>query len=40
MAQGNGKDVKQDVVIEVRGVVAGFGSHIVLDHIDLDVHRG
>ena len=30
----------KDVVIEVRDVVAGFGSHVVLDHIDLDVYRG
>jgi phospholipid/cholesterol/gamma-HCH transport system ATP-binding protein len=31
---------KKDVVIEVRNVVAGFGTHVVLDHIDLDVYRG
>jgi phospholipid/cholesterol/gamma-HCH transport system ATP-binding protein len=31
---------KSDVVIEVRDVVAGFGSHVVLDHVDLDVYRG
>jgi len=30
----------REVVIEVRGVVAGFGSHVVLDHVDLDVYRG
>lgn len=30
----------KDIVIEVRGVVAGFGDHIVLDHVDLDVYRG
>src|ERR1700693_5868833 len=36
-AKGNGG---QDVVIEVRDVVVGFGSHIVLDHVDLDVYRG
>jgi phospholipid/cholesterol/gamma-HCH transport system ATP-binding protein len=35
-ARGNGKDV----VIEVRDLVVGFGDHIVLDHIDLDVYRG
>jgi phospholipid/cholesterol/gamma-HCH transport system ATP-binding protein len=39
MAAGNGKSSKE-TVIEVRGVVAGFGSHIVLDHVDLDVYRG
>jgi phospholipid/cholesterol/gamma-HCH transport system ATP-binding protein len=31
---------KKDVVIEVRDVVAGFGDHVVLDHVDLDVYRG
>jgi phospholipid/cholesterol/gamma-HCH transport system ATP-binding protein len=30
----------KDVVIRVRDVVVGFGRHIVLDHVDLDVHRG
>jgi phospholipid/cholesterol/gamma-HCH transport system ATP-binding protein len=39
MAQGNGKQSKE-AVIQVRGVVAGFGEHIVLDHVDLDVYRG
>jgi len=37
MARGNGS---KDVVIEVRDVVVGFGEHIVLDHVDLDVYRG
>src|ERR1700690_2031161 len=36
-ARGNGG---KDVVIEVRDVVVGFGSHIVLDRVDLDVYRG
>ena len=36
MAGGNGKQV----VIEVRDLVVGFGDHIVLDHVDLDVYRG
>jgi phospholipid/cholesterol/gamma-HCH transport system ATP-binding protein len=36
MAAGNGKEV----VIAVRGLVVGFGDHIVLDHVDLDVYRG
>jgi phospholipid/cholesterol/gamma-HCH transport system ATP-binding protein len=35
-ARGNGKDV----VIEVRDLVVGFGDHVVLDHVDLDVYRG
>jgi phospholipid/cholesterol/gamma-HCH transport system ATP-binding protein len=35
-ARGNGKEV----VIAVRGLVVGFGDHIVLDHVDLDVYRG
>jgi len=36
MAGRNGKEV----VIEVRDVVVGFGQHLVLDHVDLDVYRG
>ena len=36
MASGNGKEV----VIEVRDLVVGFGDHIVLDHVNLDVYRG
>ena len=39
MARGNGKDTKE-TVIAVRDVVVGFGDHIVLDHVDLDVYRG
>ena len=30
----------KDVIIEVRDVVVGFGKHVVLNHIDLDVYRG
>lgn len=42
MAQGNGKanGKAKDVIIEVRDVVVGFGRHIVLNHVDLDVYRG
>src|SRR5512136_103658 len=36
MASRNGKEI----VIEVRDLVVGFGNHIVLDHVDLDVYRG
>ena len=36
-AKGNGG---KDVVIEVRDVVVGFGKHIVLDRVGLDVYRG
>ena len=36
MAGGNGKEV----VIEVRDLVVGFGDHVVLDRVDLDVYRG
>src|ERR1700686_2285283 len=35
----NGRS-SQEVVIEVRDVVAGFGDHVVLNHVDLDVYRG
>ena len=34
------KKTGKEAVIEVSNVVAGFGDHIVLDHIDLDVYRG
>ena len=37
MVAGNGH---KETVIEVRDVVVGFGDHIVLNHIDLDVYRG
>jgi phospholipid/cholesterol/gamma-HCH transport system ATP-binding protein len=36
MTGTNGKEV----VIEVRDLVVGFGDHVVLDHVDLDVYRG
>jgi phospholipid/cholesterol/gamma-HCH transport system ATP-binding protein len=31
---------KRDVIIKIRGLVTGFGSKIVHDHLDLDVYRG
>jgi phospholipid/cholesterol/gamma-HCH transport system ATP-binding protein len=31
---------KKDAVIQIRGLVTGFGSKIVHDHVDLDVYRG
>jgi phospholipid/cholesterol/gamma-HCH transport system ATP-binding protein len=31
---------ERDVVIKVRGLVNGFGSQLLHDHIDLDVYRG
>ena len=34
---GNGY---RQAVIEVRGVIVGFGDHLVLDGVDLDVYRG
>ncbi len=42
MAQENGKanGKAKEVIIEVRDVVVGFGSHNVLNHLDLDVYRG
>ena len=40
VSKPNGKAAAKDVVIEVRDIVAGFGSHLVLDHINLDVYRG
>ncbi|MEI6485513.1 MAG: ATP-binding cassette domain-containing protein [Sphingomonadales bacterium] len=29
-----------DVAIRVRGLVTGFGDHLIHDHLDLDVRRG
>src|SRR5450631_598267 len=37
MAKSNGS---KQAVIEVRDLVVGFGEHVVLDHLDLDVFRG
>jgi phospholipid/cholesterol/gamma-HCH transport system ATP-binding protein len=37
MAAGNGH---RETIIEVRDVVVGFGDHVVLNHIGLDVYRG
>jgi phospholipid/cholesterol/gamma-HCH transport system ATP-binding protein len=34
----NGKD--RDVIIHIQGLVNGFGSKIIHDHLDLDVYRG
>src|SRR5665213_575220 len=39
ISKANGTQSKE-TIIEVRGVVAGFGEHIVLDRVDLDVYRG
>ncbi|MEO8301237.1 MAG: ATP-binding cassette domain-containing protein [Rhizomicrobium sp.] len=30
----------QDSIIQIRGLVNGFGSKVIHDHIDLDVYRG
>ena len=41
MAQEENKaENKDDPVIKIRGLVNGFGSKIIHDHIDLDVKRG
>ena len=34
------KTQSKEVIIEVRDVVAGFGDRVILNQIDLDVHRG
>jgi len=36
----DGTAVKPDVVVKVRGLKTAFGSHVVHDGLDLDVHRG
>ena len=40
MSDGEQANGGKQVVIEVRDLVVGFGDHIVLDHLDLDVYRG
>jgi phospholipid/cholesterol/gamma-HCH transport system ATP-binding protein len=35
---GSGKE--REVVLSARGVTVGFGSHLVLDNLDLDIYRG
>jgi phospholipid/cholesterol/gamma-HCH transport system ATP-binding protein len=40
MAGTNGKSDGKETIIEVRKVVVGFGTHIVLKEVDLDVYRG
>jgi phospholipid/cholesterol/gamma-HCH transport system ATP-binding protein len=37
MAGGNGR---QETIIEVRDVIVGFDSRLVLNHVNLDVYRG
>jgi len=33
-------DVKKDIAIRIRGLITGFGSHIVHSNLDLDVYKG
>ena len=40
ISQANGNGGAKEVIIEVSDVVAGFGDHLVLNHINLNVHRG
>ncbi|HJR56988.1 MAG TPA: ABC transporter ATP-binding protein [Rhizomicrobium sp.] len=40
MAEARKTETKKDAVIQVRGLVTGFGSKLIHDHLDLDVHRG
>jgi len=40
MAAPENYSEKKEAVIKVRGLVTGFGSRIVHDHLDLDVWRG
>jgi len=40
MSPRDHKDGEKEPVIRIRGLVNGFGSKLLHDHIDLDVHRG
>jgi phospholipid/cholesterol/gamma-HCH transport system ATP-binding protein len=40
MAKHQDKTDKKDVIIHIQGLVNGFGSKIIHDHLDLDVYRG
>ncbi|HWA68213.1 MAG TPA: ATP-binding cassette domain-containing protein [Rhizomicrobium sp.] len=40
MAPEKDKENDKDAVIKVRGLVNGFGTKIIHDHVDLDVRRG
>lgn len=31
---------EKDAVVEIRGLVNGFGDKVIHDHLDLDLHRG
>ena len=33
-------NVQPDIVIRIRDLVVGFGEHVVIDHLSLDVRRG
>lgn len=35
-----GPDGERDVILSVKGLTVSFGSHTVLDHLDLDIYRG
>ena len=37
---GGAQPTNQEAVIQVHDLVVGFGTHVILDHIDLDVYRG
>jgi phospholipid/cholesterol/gamma-HCH transport system ATP-binding protein len=39
-ANGAPRESKRDVIVRVQGLVTGFGSKIIHDHLDLDVYRG
>jgi len=39
-ASGAPREGKKDVIVRVQGLVTGFGSKIIHDHLDLDVYRG
>lgn len=35
-----GPSGERDVILSVKGLTVSFGSHTVLDHLDLDIYRG
>jgi phospholipid/cholesterol/gamma-HCH transport system ATP-binding protein len=38
--QKNNDGGKREIILSARGITVGFGDHVVLDKLDLDIYRG